>query len=479
MSNFQYPKLQLFIGGEWIDAQNREVLPVLNPSTDETIAELPVATIEDLDDALQAAEDAFIVWKKTSAYDRAAILRKAANLLRERSSYIGQISTTEQGKLLSEATAEAFACADIFEWFGEEGRRAYGRIIPSKFPGIRHNVLKEPIGPIAAFTPWNFPTTIPSRKIAAALAAGCSVVIKPAEETPGSCLELARALDDAGLPKGVLNVVFGHPAEISEHLIASPIIKKISFTGSTVVGKHLSKLAAAGMKKTTMELGGHAPVIVCEDADIDKAATMMARSKFRNAGQICITPTRFYIHDKIHDKFVEKFVNIAKSLKVGDGFNKESGMGPLANSRRLDAMEQLSSNAVSIGAKLEIGGNRIGNVGNFYKPTVLSDVPNEADIMNIEPFGPVAVTQRFDNIDSAIKEANRLPYGLSAYAFTNSTSMATRLGDEIESGMIGINFAVLTGPETPFGGIKESGHGSEGGIEGLEGFLNTKYIAQG
>lgn len=478
MSNFEYTKLQLFIGGEWRDVERRETLPVLNPATDEVIAHLPVATTRDLDDALEAARSSFPAWRDTSAYDRAVVLRKAAQLMRERAGYIGRVSTTEQGKALRESTAEASACADIFDWFAEESRRAYGRIIPSKFPGVRHNVVKEPIGPVAAFTPWNFPTTIPSRKLAAALAAGCTVVIKPSEETPASCLELARALDDAGLPKGVLNVVFGRPAEISEHLIASPVIKKISFTGSTAVGKLLSKLAAEGMKKTTMELGGHAPVIVCEDADIDKAAAMMAGSKYRNAGQICITPTRFYLHDSIHDKFVETFVGIAEGLKVGNGLDADTKMGPMANPRRIDAMEQLIPDAVSHGATLRTGGNRIGNVGNYWQPTVLTDVPNAADIMNIEPFGPVAVTQRFDELDSVIGEANRLPYGLSAYAFTKSAQQAAYLGDRIEAGMIGINFGVLTGPETPFGGIKESGHGSEGGIEGLEGYLNTKYIAQ-
>jgi len=478
VTDFQYPEPRLFIGGEWLPAGQRELLPILNPVNNEPVAHLPVASTDDLDAALAAAHSAFPAWRATSAFDRAKILRKAADLMRERAGYIGKVSTLEQGKALAESTAEAAASGDIFDWFAEEARRAYGRIVPSKHPGVRHNVLKEPVGPIAAFTPWNFPLTIPSRKMAAALAAGCTVIIKPAEETPGACLELARALDDAGLPKGVLNVVFGHPAQISEYLIASPVIKKISFTGSTAVGKHLSELAARGMKKTTMELGGHAPVLVFEDADIPKAAAMMARTKFRNSGQICIAPTRFYLHDAIHDRFVDEFTKIAESLKVGDGMDPATNMGPLANDRRVAAMHELIGDAAGKGASVRTGGARIGNVGNFWQPTVLTDVPNEAEVMSTEPFGPVAVTQRFTDTDDAISEANRLPYGLAAYAFTESGRRANELADRIESGMIGINFGILTGPETPFGGIKESGHGSEGGIEGLEGYLITKYVAQ-
>ena len=479
MTDFSYPEPKLFIGGEWLNAGRRERLAVLNPANGDVIAELPVATTEDLDTALDAAHSAYPAWRAMSAFERAKILRKAADLMRERAVYIGKVSTMEQGKAVAESTAEAAASGDIFDWFAEESRRAYGRIIPSKHPGVRHNVLKEPVGPIAAFTPWNFPLTIPSRKMAAALAAGCTVIIKPAEETPGACLELARALDDAGLPKGVLNVVFGHPAEISEYLIASPVIKKISFTGSTAVGKHLSELAARQMKKTTMELGGHAPVLVFEDADIPKAVAAMARTKYRNAGQICIAPTRFYLHDAIHDRFVDEFAKVADSLKVGNGMDPATDMGPLANDRRIGAIQRLVGDAVSKGATLRTGGERIGNDGNFWQPTILTDVPNTADVMNIEPFGPVAVTQRFDDMEEVIREANRLPYGLAAYAFTESGRRAHELADRIESGMIGINFGILTGPETPFGGVKESGHGSEGGIEGLEGYLNTKYVAQG
>ncbi len=476
---FTYPAPKLFIAGVWRMANDGATQPVLNPATGQTIGDLPVAGISDLDEALAAADAGFRVWKKTSAYDRARILHEAARLMRERSRYIGSVSTTEQGKPLAESSAEAMACADIFDWFAEEARRAYGRIVPSKNPGVRHMVFKEPIGPVAAFSPWNFPTTIPSRKMAAALASGCSVIIKPAEEAPGSCLELARCLDDAGLPKGVLNVVFGVPADISTYLIASPIIRKISFTGSTVVGKHLAKLAADGMKPTTMELGGHAPVIVFEDADLDLAVRLSSGGKYRNAGQICIAPTRFYVHDSLHDAFVEKFAAYANSLKVGDGMDPATGMGPLANPRRLTAMGEFIGDAVANGARAAAGGEGLGGSGNFWQPTLLADVPNSARIMNEEPFGPVAVTQRFSTFDEVIEQANRLPYGLAAYAYTRSARTAADVGDALEAGMIGINFGILTGPETPFGGVKESGHGSEGGHEGLEAYLVTKYVAQG
>lgn len=476
---FEYPAPRLFIAGVWRMASDGATLPVLNPATGLAIADLPVANTDDLDEALAAADAGFRVWSKTSAYDRARILHDAARLMRERSRYIGSVSTTEQGKPIAESTAEAFACADIFDWFAEEARRAYGRIVPSKHPGVRHMVFKEPIGPVAAFSPWNFPTTIPSRKLAAALAAGCSVVIKPAEEAPGSCLELARCLDDAGLPKGVLNVVFGVPSDISTYLIASPVIRKISFTGSTAVGKHLAKLAADGMKPTTMELGGHSPVIVFEDADLDLAVRLSVMSKYRNAGQICIAPTRFYVHESIHDAFVDRFAAHASGLKLGSGLDPSTQMGPMANARRVTAMGEFIGDAMAQGARMAAGGDRVDSPGNFWQPTILAEVPNAARIMNEEPFGPVAVTQPFSTFDAVIEQANRLPYGLAGYAYTRSARTAADVGDALQVGMLGINFTQLTGPETPFGGVKESGHGSEGGLEGLEAYLVTKYVAQG
>jgi succinate-semialdehyde dehydrogenase / glutarate-semialdehyde dehydrogenase len=473
-----YPKPTLFIDGAWRGSSDGALRDVFDPATGQAFSAVPVATSDDVAEAAEAAARAFAAWRATSALDRSHILRRAAMLMRERARSIGQITTREQGKLLSESTAEAMACADVFDWYAEEGRRAYGRIIPSKHPGVRHMVLKEPIGPVAAFSPWNFPTTIPSRKLAAALAAGCPVVIKPAEETPGSAIALARCLDDAGLPKGVLNVVFGEPAKISSQLIADPAIRKISFTGSTIVGKQLARLAADQMIPTTLELGGHAPVLIFADADIDRAAATLVGAKYRNAGQICITPTRFYVHESVHDAFVERFAAIAANLTIGNGLDPASKMGPLANPRRLSAMYELSSDAERHGGKLVTGG--AGQApGNFWHPTVISDVSNAARVMNEEPFGPLAVTQRFATFDEAIAEANRLPYGLAAFAWTQSARTAHDVSEAIEAGMIGINFNTMTGPETPFGGLKESGHGSEGGSEGLEAYLVTKYVAAG
>jgi succinate-semialdehyde dehydrogenase / glutarate-semialdehyde dehydrogenase len=474
-----YPGLHLFIGGRWREAASRATLPVINPATGNVVAELPVASDTDIEEALAAASANALTWRQVSAYDRAKIIRRAAQLLRERAPQIGSATTTEQGKPIAESTAEVLACADIFDWFAEESRRAYGRIVPSKHPAVRHLVIPQPIGPVAAFSPWNFPTTIPARKMAAALAAGCPVIIKPAEETPASGLALARALDDAGLPKGVLNVIFGRPEQVAEQLISSPIIRKVTFTGSTVVGKLLAQLAGKTMKRTTMELGGHAPVIVFDDADIDHAVRLLASSKFRNAGQICIAPTRFFLHERIHDEFIDKFVTAVNAIKVGPGLDPSSRMGPMANVRRIQTMKNLVTDAQQLGAKTVAGGSALTGPGNFWAPTVLTDVPDHALAMNQEPFGPLVVTQRFSGFEEVVAKANRLPFGLASYAFSRSAKTVAAIGEALEAGMVGINFVTLTGPETPFGGIKESGHGSEGGIEGLADYMQTKYIAEG
>jgi succinate-semialdehyde dehydrogenase/glutarate-semialdehyde dehydrogenase len=477
--SWSYPDLHLFVGGRWRDAAARATLPVLDPATGKIVGELPVASDTDLEEALAAASANAGTWRQVTAYDRAKIIRRAAQLLRDRAPQIGAATTTEQGKPIAESTAEVMACADIFDWFAEESRRAYGRIVPSKHPGVRHLVITQPIGPVAAFSPWNFPTTIPARKIAAALAAGCPVIIKPAEETPASCLALARALDDAGLPKGLLNVIFGRPEQVAEQLINSPVIRKITFTGSTAVGKQLAQMAGKAMKRTTMELGGHAPVIVFDDADIDHAVRLLTGAKFRNAGQICIAPTRFFLHERIHDEFIDKFVTAVKAIKVGPGLDPSSRMGPLANVRRVQAMKYLVTDAQTLGAKTVAGGSSVAGPGNFWAPTVLTDVPDHALAMNQEPFGPMIVSQRFSGFDEVVAKANRLPFGLAAYAFSRSARTVAAIGEAIETGMVGINFVTLTGPETPFGGIKESGHGSEGGIEGLADYMQTKYIAEG
>jgi succinate-semialdehyde dehydrogenase/glutarate-semialdehyde dehydrogenase len=473
-----YADLKLLIGGEWTPLGNRESEPVMNPATGECIGVLPHASKADLDRALDAAEQAYPVWRNTSPQDRGRILKRAADLIRERAEHIARIATLEEGKSIHEARLEIPFSADILEWFAEEGRRAYGRVLPQRTPGVRMTVLREPVGPVAAFAPWNFPVGNPCRKLGAALAAGCPCIMKPAEHTPASALEVARALMDAGLPKGVMSVVFGVPSEVSTHLLASPIIRKVSFTGSTRVGKQLMKLAADGMKRTTMELGGHAPVIVFDDVDVDNVLDLSAASKFRNSGQVCVSPTRYYVHEKIYKQFVAGFAARASSWPVGDGLVEKNKMGPLAHSLRLNAMEDLLGDAKKHGAHFEAGGSRIPGPGYFWEPTVLSDVPNEARIMNDEPFGPIAIINPFSNFDDVIKQANRLPYGLAAYAFTRSNRTVNLLGEQLEAGLVGINSYLISVRDSPFGGVKESGHGSEEGMEGLDACLVTKFVTE-
>jgi succinate-semialdehyde dehydrogenase/glutarate-semialdehyde dehydrogenase len=473
-----YADLQLFIDGKWGGGSGGKSEPVMNPATEATLAQLPHAAKADLDAALAAAERTFRTWKKTSAYDRYVILRRAAQLMRDRVDRIATILTLEQGKVLAESRVEVLTSADVLDWYAEEARRAYGRIIPARSGGVRQMVVKEPVGPVAAFTPWNFPALTPIRKIGGALAAGCSLVIKPSEEVPGTCIEIARCLQEAGLPDGVLNVVFGVPAQVSEYLIASPIIRKISFTGSTAVGKLLMKLAANDLKRTTMELGGHGPVIVFDDVDVESVARTAAAGKFRNAGQVCISPTRFFVHESKYKKFVETFTDVARNLKLGDGLDPTTQMGPMANPRRLEAMDAFVADARDKGAKIETGGKRAANVGWFYEPTVMSDVPDSAKVMREEPFGPMAPIVPFRSFDEVIERANSVAYGLASYAFTTSEKTATAVADALESGMVGVNSLAVSTPETPFGGIKDSGHGSEGGIEGLDAYLNTKFVSQ-
>ncbi len=473
-----YPDVSFFIDGAWVKASGSRSQPILNPATGEPIGSVPVAEKADLDKALAAAAKGFAAWKKVSAFDRYKLMRKAADNLRGRADDIAKIMTMEQGKPVVEAKMETLAGGDVIDWIAEEGRRAYGRVIPARAEGIYQLVIKEPVGPVAAFTPWNFPINQAVRKISAAIATGCSVIIKASEETPASCVELVRAYADAGLPAGVLNLVFGIPSEISEYLIPHPVIRKVTFTGSTAVGKQLAALAGKYMKRSTMELGGHAPAIVFEDADVDVAVKILSANKFRNAGQVCVSPTRFLVHEKVYGPFVDKFVAAAKALKVGDGMDKDTRMGPLANARRVEAMEAFVSDAKAKGAKVQTGGKRIGNKGFFYEPTVLTDVPPEARIMSEEPFGPVAPIASFKDFDAVVAEANRLPYGLAAYAYTKSAKTAAAIGSAVESGMVSINHHGLALPEVPFGGIKDSGYGSEGGTEVIEPYLNTKFVTQ-
>ena len=472
-----YLDTQLFINGRWQDAADGRTLPVQNPATGQEIGRVAHAGIADLDRALAAAQRGFEVWRDYTPAQRSRILRKAAELMRERAGDIAALLTQEQGKPLAEAKGEATAAADIIEWFAEEGFRVYGRLVPHRTNlAVRQMVVKDPVGPVAAFTPWNFPINQIVRKIGAGLAAGCSMIVKAPEETPASPAALIRAFQDAGLPEGVLGLVFGNPSEISEYLIASPIIRKITFTGSTPVGKLLAGLAGQHMKRVSMELGGHAAVIVCEDADLDLAVKSVGRAKFRNAGQVCISPTRFLVHNSVKQAFAEALADLAKTIKVGDGLAEGTEMGPLANPRRLTAMAEFQEDAVAKGATVLTGGSRIGDLGNFWAPTVLSDVPLDARLFNDEPFGPVAGIRGYDDLDEAIVEANRLSYGLAGYAFTRSLANADLLARRVEVGMLWVNTPAAGSAELPFGGIKDSGYGTEGGPEALDAYLNTRAV---
>ena len=469
-------QVSLFINGEWTDGASGEKLPFWNPATSEVIGEVAVATKEDLDRALAAAAEGFKVWKAIPSFERYKIMRRAADILRSRADEIGELMTLEQGKPLAQGRGEAAGGADTIDWLAEEGRRAYGRVIDARAPGVRQFVLREPVGPVAAFTPWNFPINQAVRKIGGALAAGCSIIIKCPEETPACCAELVRAYVEAGVPKGVLNLVYGVPADISEYLVPHPVIRKISFTGSTAVGKHLASLAGQHMKRATMELGGHSPTIIFDDADLETCTERLSTFKFRNAGQVCASPTRLLVQNKVYDEFMNRFVARAEALKIGPGMDPETEMGPLANPRRVEALEGFVADAQEHGGKVATGGNRIGNRGNFFEPTVLTDVPHGARIMNEEPFGPIVTVESFGTLEEAITESNRLDYGLAAFAYTMSERTAAAVTEAFESGMVSINHHGLALPETPFGGVKDSGYGSEGGSESLEPYLTTKFV---
>lgn len=480
-----YSDLYLYIDGERIKGGGRREIPVYNPSNEEILGHVPAATKADLDRALEAAQRSYLTWRKVTAYDRAKILKRTAEILRERKEELAALMTLEQGKPLFQARGEVANLPDILEWDAEEGRRAYGRIIPSRAEGQRQLVVREPIGPVATFTPWNYPGLIPIRKVAAVLAAGCSCIIKPAEETAATSLAVLQAFEDAGLPKGVLNIVYGVPDEISTHLIASPIIRAVSFTGSTAVGKHLSELSARGIKKCVMELGGHAPCLVFDDVlDVDKVAEDAALRKYRNGGQGCVNPSRYFVQDAIFDRFVKRFSEVTNNLVVGDGFDPATKVGPLAHAKRLDAMQEISDDSRRHGAKIITGGMRVGTKGYFWKPTVVTHAPREALLMREEPFGPAVVINPFSTFDEGVTMANDTVYGLSAYAFTNSGSRAIAAADALEAGMVGINTYALGAPEavgapeTPFGGVKESGYGYEGGTEGVVEYMTVKLISQ-
>jgi succinate-semialdehyde dehydrogenase/glutarate-semialdehyde dehydrogenase len=468
--------LRLFVNGAWRSGEGREAQPVLNPASGATIGEVPLATASDLDEALEAAERGFRRWRYTDVEERGAILHRVAALIRERSERIATLLTLEQGKPLIEARGEVAGAAQLFDYYAEEAKRAYGRVLVRGL-GQRSIVIKQPVGPVASFTPWNFPVYLMTKKLAAALAAGCSVIAKPPEETPGCTSAIMRCLADAGVPADVAQLVYGVPDQVSRHLLASPVIRNVSFTGSVAVGKHLMRLAADGLKRLTMELGGHAPVLVFDDCDLNRTLDAVVPQKFRNAGQVCVSPTRFYVQEGVYDRFVEEFAKRTATWPVGDGLDPATRMGPLANSRRPAAIGALVDDAVKKGARLAAGGEHFGE-GFFYRPTLLADVPLEADIMSNEPFGPVALARPFVSEEDAIEQANRLPYGLAAFAFTENGRRANRVGDSIEAGMVGINSFAISGVDSPFGGVKHSGFGSEGGPEGLDSYFVTKAIHQ-
>jgi len=470
-----YPSLHMIIDGEKVSGGGRRTFDVVNPVTGEPIGALPLAEPGDLDRALEVAEKGFRIWRKSTPQERAAVLQGAARLLVERQEDLARIATMEEGKPLAESRLEVMMNVGLFNFYAGEVFRLYGRELVRP-DGMRSTVRHEPVGPVAAFAPWNFPLGNPGRKLGAPIAAGCSVILKSAEETPASALGVLQCLLDAGLPKEVAQAVFGVPDEVSRHLLGSPVIRKLSFTGSTVVGKHLAKLAAENMQRTTMELGGHGPVLVFADADFDKALATAVHGKYRNCGQVCVSPTRFIVEESIFEKFRDGFIEGAKKVKVGDGLVDGTQMGPMANPRRPEAMDRLIGNAVEKGARLGTGGERIGNQGYFYAPSVLSEIPLDADIMNEEPFGPVALINPFRGEEEMIAEANRLPYGLAAYSWTSDPKRQQRLAAEIEAGMVGINSHMIGGADSPFGGVKWSGHGSEDGPEGVLACMVTKAV---
>jgi len=468
-----YPELKLFIGGKWRDTPDH--LPVVNPATEEEIGRLPHARVSDLEDALAAAQEGFEIWRKTPPRTRSDIILKAAAIMRARQEEIAQSITAEHGKPLAQARLEVIRGAEFFEWDAAEAMRVYGRVIPSA-PGTRIAVHHHPIGVVAAFSPWNFPMSQPARKIAGALASGCAIILKAAEETPAGAIHIVRAFEEAGLPPGVLNLVFGTPSEISGYLVPQPSVRLVALTGSTVVGRQLTALAAQSDTPVLMELGGHAPVIVCEDTDVRKAALSGAVRKMRNAGQVCTSPTRFFVHESIYADFAETFTERAAATVVGNGIEDGVEMGPTANDRRVPVLTDLVEDAVAKGADLRTGGARRGNKGYFFEPTVLANVPDSAKIMQTEPFGPIAVLNPVADLDEAIARANSVPYGLAGYAFTNRADYIDRMIDGVEVGNFSVNTLEASLPETPFGGVKSSGYGREGGTEGLESYLTTRNV---
>lgn len=475
-----YKGYGLYIDGRWRPAGDGAVREVLDPASEEVRGFIPVAGKDDLDAALACAQRGLALWRRTSPWERAAILNRTAELIRSRLDAIAELMTIETGKPLAQSKGETSDAADQFVWYAGETQRLYGQTIEARVPEVRMQVRYEPVGVVAAFSAWNFPALLPSRKIAAALGAGCSVIIKPASEAAGSAMAIMQALHDAGLPPGVVNLVTGDSTFISEYLVRSPIVNKVTLTGSTGVGKRMLQLAAENVKRVTMELGGHAPVLVFEDTDVAYAAEQCARFKYRNCGQVCASPSRFYVHESLYAAFCDRFAAVANSLKVGNGLDAATEVGPMANRRGLDHAQRLIADALEHGARVIAGGGRpagmAGDKGYFLAPTALADVAEDARIMHDEPFAPVAPIAPFASFDEAIRLANSTPYGLSAYLFSNSLRTATLASEAIHAGMVGVNELAIASAEMPFGGVKESGMGREGGALGIRDYLEPKFI---
>ncbi|MGX5682104.1 NAD-dependent succinate-semialdehyde dehydrogenase [Schumannella luteola] len=478
MTTPSYPDLALYVDGEWIASGERETLPVEDPATRRVVGAVPVATEADVDRALAGAARAADGWRATSPFERERILVRAAGLLRERRAAIADAMTLENGKPLRDSLDEVDYTADIIESMATDGPRRYGKVLPAGEGQGRMMLVAEPVGPVAAFTTWNYPLTVPGRKVAAALAAGCTVVIKPAEETPASALALAHALHDAGLPAGVMSMVFGDPAAISTRLIESPVIRKVSFTGSTAVGKLLARQAAELVKPISLELGGHAPVLVFDDADLDAAVAGATGAKLHNTGQSCGSPIRFFVHEAVHDEFVSRLGAALDAAVVGDPFDDATQMGPLSNARRFEAMKPLIDDALAKGATLVAGGTGDDSTGYYWRPTLLDGVPEDAQLMHDEPFGPIAVVTTFTDEDEVVARANDVAFGLASYLFTGSADRALSIPSRLDSGMVSVNRFGVGARDTYFGGRKQSGYGSDGGPEAVEDYMVHKLIAQ-
>jgi succinate-semialdehyde dehydrogenase/glutarate-semialdehyde dehydrogenase len=474
----QYPTLSICLGGQFLSGNGRPSEPVVNPATGEVLGVLPHATEADIDAALDHAQRGFDEWRWVPALERSQKLRRVGELIRERRDAIAPLITLELGKPYRESVLEIGTAAEMFEWAAEEARRLYGRTIPARAPGMRLTAERRPVGPVAGFAGWNAPLITPSRKIAAALGAGCSIIMKPAETTPAVALALMQCVLDAGVPANAAQMLFGNPDLISQRLLRSDIIRLVTFTGSVGVGKQLTALAAQTMKRTVMELGGHAPVIICDDIDAEAVAKAAAAAKFRNSGQICTSPTRFLVQRGVYDRFAAAFIAQVQTLRVGDGFDEQTTMGPLANSRRLAAVAAHVDDAVRAGATLGTGGQAIDGKGFFFQPTVLLDVPANARVMQEEPFGPIALLTPFDADQEAVDRANLLSLGLAGYVFTTDTRRAAFFRERVEVGTLAINHFTASWAETPFGGVRDSGLGSEGGIEGLQAFQQVKFISE-